>query len=388
MSRVARDVGNSKRQREEKALRHSPPGTAPEGSAREAAGKWNRRNQSRADVEKWMLWEECGHRCPYYGRLNLISTVYSGPANSTWSTSGRGIPFARQQFPEQDPLPQGCERSGRATGPRTSSSETIPRKSGHALANRLCRYEGPPRAESGMSPGKIRKIPGAAAIPEDFATRQLNDTGYAAREAVAYLKKLWPDLGTGSARECSSPYRGGSRGISADCGRLNYILADDGDKTRADHRHHAIDALTVACCHPGMTQKLSRHWQEEDDPRAAQPHLPSALGSDSKRRRKGRCSHCRVPSRPQKGLRTAPQGDGVRRYGRGCRGAGRGTTYRYFVRRKAVEELKNSASERFNGSRIIDIVDDGVREIVRRLGRESRWRPQALRSRTAYPKTG
>ena len=44
---------------------------------------------------------------------------------------------------------------------------------------------------------------------------------------------------------------------------------------------------------------------------------------------------------------------------------GRGTTYRYFVRRKTVEELKNSESERFNGSRIIDIVDDGLRDIVR-----------------------
>ena len=43
---------------------------------------------------------------------------------------------------------------------------------------------------------------------------------------------------------------------------------------------------------------------------------------------------------------------------------GRGTTYRYFVRRKPVEELKNSESERFNGTRIIDIVDDGVRDIV------------------------
>jgi CRISPR-associated endonuclease Csn1 len=50
---------------------------------------------------------------------------------------------------------------------------------------------------------------------------------------------------------------------------LNHILADTGEKNRADHRHHALDALVVACAHPGVTQMLSRFWQMKDDPRAA-----------------------------------------------------------------------------------------------------------------------
>jgi CRISPR-associated endonuclease Csn1 len=48
---------------------------------------------------------------------------------------------------------------------------------------------------------------------------------------------------------------------------LNHILGDTGEKNRADHRHHAIDALTIACTHPGVTNHLSRYWQIKDDPR-------------------------------------------------------------------------------------------------------------------------
>ena len=63
---VARDVGNSKRQREEKAS-----GIRRQEGRRRVARKALEENgiaePSRADVEKWMLWEECGHRCPYTG---------------------------------------------------------------------------------------------------------------------------------------------------------------------------------------------------------------------------------------------------------------------------------------------------------------------------------
>ena len=32
-------------------------------------------------------------------------------------------------------------------------------------------------------------------MPDDFTSRQLNDTGYAARQASEFLKRLWPDIG-------------------------------------------------------------------------------------------------------------------------------------------------------------------------------------------------
>jgi CRISPR-associated endonuclease Csn1 len=54
---------------------------------------------------------------------------------------------------------------------------------------------------------------------------------------------------------------------------LNNILSGDGEKTRADHRHHAIDALIVACTDPGITNRLCRYWQAEDHSAALKPRF-------------------------------------------------------------------------------------------------------------------
>lgn len=39
---------------------------------------------------------------------------------------------------------------------------------------------------------------------------------------------------------------------------LNSILSDRGKKERTDHRHHAIDAVTIACTDRSMVQKIQR----------------------------------------------------------------------------------------------------------------------------------
>ena len=240
-----------------------------------------------------------------------------------------------------------------------------------------------PKGGTGMSPGKIRRFL-APSIPDDFATRQLNDTGYAAREAVAYLKKLWPDQGP-EAPVMVGAVSGRVTGHLRRLWRLNNILADDGEKTRADHRHHAVDALTVACCHPGMTQKLSRYWQDEDDHRAPQPHLPppwEAIRSDAERAVAAIVVSHRVRKKVSGQLhKETIYGDTREEI------AGGGTTYRYFVRRKAVGELTNSESERFNGTRIIDIVDDGVRDVVRNWVEKHGGDPSAAFVH-GYPKRG
>ena len=97
-------------------------------------------------------------------------------------------------------------------------------------------------------------------MPDDFASRQLNDTGYAARQAMAFLKRLWPDVGP-TAHVTVQAVTGRVTAQLRERWQLNHILADDGEKTRDDHRHHAIDALAVACAHGGYTQKLSHYFE-------------------------------------------------------------------------------------------------------------------------------
>ena len=331
---IARDVGNSKRQREEKLS-----GIRSQEKRRKAARDELKENNiaepSRADIEKWMLWEECGRRCPYTGDSISFEAL-----------------FRTGEFEVEHIWPRFRSLNN------SYGNKTLCRTDVNALKSNQTPYEyfqGNPeeweaftnRLDSmkasrdgvGLSLGKIRKFL-APAIPEDFTSRQLNDTGYAAREAVAYLNKLWPDSGPeGPVRVFAVSGR-----VTAHLRRLwglNNILAEDGEKTRADHRHHAIDALTVACCHPGMTQKLSRYWQNEDDPRALQPRLLppwETIRSDAERM----CADIVVSHRVRRKVSGPLHKETV--YGdTGENHADRaGTTYRYFVTRKRVEELSKA----------------------------------------------
>jgi CRISPR-associated endonuclease Csn1 len=123
-----------------------------------------------------------------------------------------------------------------------------------------------------MKAAKAKRFCREEELPQDFASRQLNDTRFASRQAVAFLKRLWPDLGV----DAPVTVQVVTGRVTAQLRRLwglNSILSDDGAKTRADHRHHAIDALVVACADPRMTQKLSNYWRQKNNHAAIQPHL-------------------------------------------------------------------------------------------------------------------
>jgi len=122
-----------------------------------------------------------------------------------------------------------------------------------------------------MSRGKIKRFL-ASSIPEGFASRQLNDTGFASRQAIGFLKRLWPDVGVESPVNVQA-VTGRVTAQLRKLWELNNILSADGEKTRADHRHHAIDALVVACADAGLTHKLSAYWQARDAGAGVRPRL-------------------------------------------------------------------------------------------------------------------
>ena len=378
---LARDVGNSKRQREEKKI-----SIRRQEKRREEARKDLLKNKiarpSRTDIEKWLLWKECGHRCPYSGdsisfdglfKTGEFEVEHIWPRSRSLDDSFRNKTLCRREV---------NARKGNQTPYeffRDNPDEW------EALDSRLASMRAP-RGGIGMSLGKVRRFL-TASIPDDFAARQLNDTGYAAREAVTYLKKLWPDLGSEAPVKVHVHAVTGR--VTAHLRRLwglNNILANDGEKTRADHRHHAIDALTVACCHPGMTQRLSRYWQDEDNPRAPSPHLPppwETIRSDAEKA----VADIIVSHRVRRKISGPLHKETVYRDTRKDVAGERGTSYRVFVRRKAVEELKNSESSKFDGSRIIDIMDNDVCHIVGRWIDSHGGDPKSA-FKQGYPKRG
>jgi len=345
---LARDVGISKRERESRT----------QGIRRQEGRRTQARNflinrgiasPSRSDVEKFMLWEESHHRCPYTGdsisfdalfKTGEFEVEHIWPRSRCLDDSFRNKTLCRRDVN----LAKGNKIPFEYFGHNCSTWK--------AIENRLYGMKAS-KSSIGISQGKINRFL-ANAIPTDFANRQLNDTGWAARNAIDYLKKLWPDRG----RDAPVKVHAVSGRVTAHLRRLwglNNILADDGEKTRANHCHHAIDALVVACCHPGMTQKLSHYWQEKENPQIAKPNLPppwKAIRDGAERA----VDKIVVSHRVRKKISGPLHKDTVYGDTGDEELSKRGETYRFFVVRKNVEDLSKT--------QIDDIRDDAVRNII------------------------
>ena len=330
---VARDVGKSKREREEiqSAIRKQEKRRKDAAKDLESNGI---AEHSRGDVEKWLLWKEGQERCPYTGdQIGFAALFGEGryqvehvwPRSRSFDDSFRNKTLCRQDIN----LEKGNRTPFEYLGHDADKWAAIQTRMQGMIA---------PKGGIGMSPGKVRRFL-AQSMPDDFASRQLNDTGYAARQAVSFLKRLWPDVGP----EAPVTVQAVTGRVTAQLRRLwtlNNILADDGEKTRADHRHHAIDALTVACTHPGMTQTLSRYWQTKDDPRAERPILPppwSTIRPDAEKAVSGTVVSHRVRKKISGPLHKETTYGDTGNDVVTTRG-----TYRQFVTRKNVEALTKS----------------------------------------------
>ncbi|MFM8386543.1 MAG: type II CRISPR RNA-guided endonuclease Cas9 [Planctomycetia bacterium] len=206
-----------------------------------------------SDIERYLLWEECGHTCPYTGRAISHADLVSGAVqvehiiplsrsldNGMWNKTLCFAQFNTQVKRNQTPWEclggnpeawqQACARAERLLPPEKAA---------------VFQMQGP-ELEAWIA---------------GFTARQLNDTRHASRLAMRYLATLYGgDLGTGVDA-------GGTKRIQASNGmvtallrnalRLSQFLGAD-TKSRDDHRHHAIDALAVALTSPRTVQQVSR----------------------------------------------------------------------------------------------------------------------------------
>jgi CRISPR-associated endonuclease Csn1 len=257
---LARDLGKGKKEREEiqSAIRKQE-------NRRKDAIKDLQKNgiaePAHRDIEKWLLWKECQGKDPYTGdQIGFSELFLEGQfeVEHIWPRSRSLDDSFRNKTL--------CRKDVNQTKGNRTPFECFQNKPDQWDHIKL-RLQGmiATRAGDGMSPGKVKRFL-AESMPDDFASRQLNDTGYAGRQAIGQLKRLWPDVGP-MAPVNVQPVNGKVTAHLRKLWGLNHILGDTGEKNRADHRHHAIDALTIACTHPGVTNQLSRYWQIKDDPR-------------------------------------------------------------------------------------------------------------------------
>ena len=104
-----------------------------------------------------------------------------------------------------------------------------------------------------------------------FLARQLTDTQYISRLAKAYLEAIYGGQGHEGSQNHVKVIPGR---LTADLRHhwgLNSVLrghnepeAEAQKKNRNDHRHHAIDAIVVACTDMGMLQKAARQSKDNE----------------------------------------------------------------------------------------------------------------------------
>ena len=98
----------------------------------------------------------------------------------------------------------------------------------------------------------------------DFRNRQLNDTAYASRLATRFLSLLYGGFADVEHEQRVFAPSGQTTACFRNLWKLNAILNDgpstDGGrlaKSRADHRHHAVDAVVIGLTDPRMVKRLS-----------------------------------------------------------------------------------------------------------------------------------
>ncbi|MCB0455814.1 MAG: type II CRISPR RNA-guided endonuclease Cas9, partial [Aequorivita sp.] len=200
------------------------------------------------NILKYKLWEECKKTCPYTGVTIPVHKLFTGEVQiehiHPWSRSLNDS-FMNKTLCWAD--------ENRRKGDRTPFEFY-----GNDEANWLTIKERTLKLFSDTKeyPNAYQKFKRFVQqkFDDDFTTRQLNDTRYISKEAKNYLKQICEkvNVAPGQMTATLRHFWG-----------LNSVLNDENEKTREDHRHHAIDALVMACGKTQYLQELSK-WNRYD----------------------------------------------------------------------------------------------------------------------------
>jgi CRISPR-associated endonuclease Csn1 len=211
-----------------------------------------------SQVLKLLLAEECNWECPYTGKPISMSALLG--ANPQFDIE-HILPFSRSldnSFVNKTLCHHDENRHGkRNQTPYEAYSGDAERWD--VILTRVKRFQ----RRGGRNPKLDRFL--MTEIPEDFANRMLNDTRYISKQAADYIGLLFGGRidADGKLRVQTTPGRATAT-LRQDWG-LNTLIGNPKKKDRADHRHHAIDALVVALTDTGTVQQLSKAAERASD---------------------------------------------------------------------------------------------------------------------------
>ncbi len=231
--------------------------------------EFNFKRVSRNDILRYKLWEECGHISIYTGKTIPRSEVFGNKYDIEHI-----IPKSKL-FDDSFSNKILCEREwNEDKGNQTAFDYLETKLSAEEFENYKIRVK-KLNESSGLSKTKYRKLlMPSAEIPDDFIERQLRESQYIARKAKELLlqvtRQVSPTIGSISSKlredwELVEVMKELNWDKYEALGQTEIIETRQGKRLkrikdwnkRNDHRHHAMDALTVAFTKRSFVQYLN-----------------------------------------------------------------------------------------------------------------------------------
>lgn len=251
---LARDVKKNSKQREKIAKADRAREKVRREAAEKIISETTIRQPRPADKDKVLLADECGWQCPYTGKGFGWEHLF-GPHPQV--DIEHIIPFDRSL---DDSLANKTlcfaeENRNVKRGRTPAEAYAADPERWKAILDRVRAFKSRDRNEK-----LFRFQLQGAELDEwlhSFRERQLNDTAYAAKLAASYLGRLYGGevdaQGVRRVRVSSGRLTGWLRNEWG----LNAVLGDGPEKSRDDHRHHAVDALAIALTDERMVRALA-----------------------------------------------------------------------------------------------------------------------------------
>lgn len=192
---------------------------------------------------RYKLWEESKKTCPYTGKNISLAQLFSGKIQiehiHPWSRSLNNS-FSNKAICYTDENVKKGERTPFEFYGNDEANWSAIKERALKLFSDTTKY-----------PNSYQKFKRFVQqeFDDDFSSRHLNDTRYISKEAKNYLSKICDTVKVSPGQVTST--------LRQKWG-LNSILNDKNEKTREDNRHHAIDALVMACTKVSDVQELSK----------------------------------------------------------------------------------------------------------------------------------
>lgn len=251
-------LNNSKRERENKVI---------EERIREFGIR-----PSRTRIQKYRLWEEAKHLCFYCGQPVGVKEFLEGAEVEIEHIIPRSL-FFDDSFSNKV---CACRKCNAEKGNQTAF-DYMKQKGENAFKDYTRRIEDAFEKKEISKTKRERLMTAAKDIPEDFIDRQLRQSQYISKKAVEMLKQVCRNVWTTSGSVTDFVrhqwgYDNILHNLNFDrykaAGQTETVTFDHhgqshqeerikGWSKRLDHRHHAIDALTIASTKQSYIQRLN-----------------------------------------------------------------------------------------------------------------------------------